>query len=323
LKKRRCPLKILSFLALLFVIPFQVNAGLLNGFEVKDSLVPLEEITPGGPSQRGILAINNPTFITAAAARENHTPMEQAIIVENKGIVKAYPISILNWHQVVNDRIGGRPIVVTYCPLSATPVVFDPRVDAQPLLFGVSGLLYQSDVLIYDGRSKSLWSQLMRKAITGSYKGEKLVVVPSSQKNLHKVLDEYPHAQVMGSPGNSKIRKNYKVNPYAAYERSKRVDFPVKHIDRSIPQKTFAILLLLRDHSLIVPVNQLDSSKKQLDVILGNKNISISYNFDDRTIFCETPTEGLTCIRGYWFALKTFYPQAKVYMRPTTTTLPE
>ena len=66
------------------------------------------------------------------------------------GESRAYPISILNWHELVNDRFGDQPVLISYCPLCGTAMVFDARLDAKPVAFGVSGLLYNSDLLLYD-----------------------------------------------------------------------------------------------------------------------------------------------------------------------------
>jgi Protein of unknown function (DUF3179) len=93
----------------------------------------------------------------------------------------AYPLSILVWHEVVNDSVGGQPVVVTYCPLCGTGMVFDRRAGARTLTFGVSGLLYQSDVLLYDHQTQGLWSQVMSRAITGHMSGKDLRWLASEQ----------------------------------------------------------------------------------------------------------------------------------------------
>jgi hypothetical protein len=87
---------------------------------------------------------------------------------------RAYPIRILNWHEVVNDRIDGAPVVISFCPLCGTGMAFDARVNGRELSFGVSGLLYNSDVLLYDRQTNSLWSQLLAQAISGPLKGSRL-----------------------------------------------------------------------------------------------------------------------------------------------------
>ena len=155
------------FLILCF-LPFSLFATTRNGFYLKNSSIPINEILAGGPSKDGIPAINNPKFITAKAAKFLK-PDDRVIGVFYSGVAKAYPIRILNWHEIVNDEIKNIPFVVSFCPLCGTGVVFSSTIKGQKLTFGVSGLLYNSDVLFYDKQSESLWSQLLAKAVTGKF----------------------------------------------------------------------------------------------------------------------------------------------------------
>jgi hypothetical protein len=88
--------------------------------------------------------------------------------------VRAYPLKILNHHQAVNDRVGGPALVVTYCPLSGATLVFDRSIAGQEVTFDASGLLYRSKVVLYDYQTRSIWSQLLRKAVAGPMAGRRL-----------------------------------------------------------------------------------------------------------------------------------------------------
>lgn len=120
----------------------------------------------------------NPAFVTAEMATYLKED-DRVLAVEISGVAKAYPIRILDWYEIVNDSIGNQRIVVTYCPLCDTGVVFASNVGASALVFGVSGLLYNSDVLVYDRNTESLRSQLMGQAISGRLKGVKLPQIPA------------------------------------------------------------------------------------------------------------------------------------------------
>ena len=127
--------------------------------------MPVEEILAGGPPRDGIPALDEPKFVSAAASVWEDD--EHVVGVSVGGESRAYPLAILVWHELVNDSLGGEPILVSYCPLCGTAMVFDRRVGGRERRFGVSGLLYLSDLLLYDRASESLWSQISATAVTG------------------------------------------------------------------------------------------------------------------------------------------------------------
>ena len=128
-----------------------------NGFDLSNATLPVEQILHGGPPRDGIPAISNPKLIAAPDA-SFLKPDDRIIGIEIAGVARAYPVSILNWHEIVNDQIGEQRFAITYCPLCGTAVAFDATIDGEPTDFGVSGLLYNSDVLLYDFATESLWS---------------------------------------------------------------------------------------------------------------------------------------------------------------------
>lgn len=126
----------------------------LNGFSLERATIPIEDILQGGPPRDGIPALTDPRVIAAEAAP---WPDEARVIgVEIDGAARAYPLAILNWHELVNDSLGGTPILVSYCPRCGTGMVFDREVAGTSRQFGVSGLLYRSDMLLFDRESESL-----------------------------------------------------------------------------------------------------------------------------------------------------------------------
>lgn len=144
-----------------------------NGFDVSCHAVPIEEIRSGGPPRDGIPALVNPVFVSAEKATFLRDGDRVLGLVGNRES-KAYPIKILNWHELVNDWIDDHPILITYCPLCGTGIAFERQIDQNPVIFGVSGLLYQSDLLMYDRETESLWSQIAMKAIAGPLTGARL-----------------------------------------------------------------------------------------------------------------------------------------------------
>ncbi len=150
---------------------------LLMGFDFSKHSIPRSEIRSGGPPKDGIPAILEPKFVRVDQATFIKD-QDRVLGLVHHGESKAYPINILNWHEIVNDVVGGRPVFITYCPLCGTGMAFDPTFNGRVYTFGVSGLLYKSDVLMYDHQTESLWSQIRKEAVTGEMIGSRLTLLP-------------------------------------------------------------------------------------------------------------------------------------------------
>ncbi|MFB3078248.1 MAG: DUF3179 domain-containing (seleno)protein, partial [Lysobacterales bacterium] len=161
----------------LVFMPSILNATTDNGFDLTNSEIDTRKIEHGGPPKDGIPALDSPRFTSpqdATFLRED----DWVIGLEIEGDARAYPVKILNYHEIVNDRIGNLAVLISYCPLCRTAMAFDSSNQGMPLSFGVSGLLYNSDVLMYDRQTDSLWSQIMGRAISGPLKGTALNTIP-------------------------------------------------------------------------------------------------------------------------------------------------
>jgi Protein of unknown function (DUF3179) len=135
--------------------------------EKEKSIVPLDQIVSGGPPPDGIPSIDNPKFISVQEASKFLEDSELVLGLNINGDIRAYPLQILVWHEIVNDEIGSIPVAVTYCPLCFTNQVFNRTIDdgQEVVEFGTSGKLYNSNLVMYDRTSKSLWSQAMAEGI--------------------------------------------------------------------------------------------------------------------------------------------------------------
>ena len=169
----------------------QSSTTVLNGFALESPLVPIEKILSGGPPRDGIPAINKPRFINGYEAMTLKNNDRILGIVFN-GVARAYPINIMNWHEIVNDQVEGTAFSVTYCPLCGSGIAFKGMTAGRPLTFGVSGLLFDSDVLLYDHQTESLWSQLKGQAINGILKGNKLSWLPLEHTTWQAWKERYP-----------------------------------------------------------------------------------------------------------------------------------
>ena len=181
----------------MIVIPW-FSIGGKESFDLSQHAVPLEKIVAGGPGKDGIPAITNPNFLKGADA--SFLREEDRVLGLGEGSkAKAYPIKILNWHEIVNDRADGKPVVITYCPLCGTGMAFQAVVHGKEVSFGVSGLLYQSDLLMYDHQSESLWSQVSMKAVAGPLTGTKLTPVPLVHTTWGDWKRSHPATQVLST----------------------------------------------------------------------------------------------------------------------------
>ncbi len=159
-----------------------------------------EEIVWGGVAVDGIPALDNPALITATQASYLNAS-DQVFGVEINGDARAYPLRIANWHEMINDVVGGVPVSLAYCTLCGSGILFDGRVAgrARPFTFGSSGLLYRSNKLMYDRQTNSLWSQFNGKPVVGQLVGSAitLTVLPVVITSWQQWRSLHPGTQVL------------------------------------------------------------------------------------------------------------------------------
>ena len=190
--------------------------------------VPLSEIVSGGPPRDGIPPIDRPRFESADEADRWLDDRHPVLVIEAGDDVKAYPLGILIWHEIVNDEVGGRPVTVTYCPLCNTALVFDRRLGGRVLDFGTTGRLRMSDLVMYDRQTQSWWQQAVGEAIVGELTGAWLEMVPANTYGWATARELYPDLHVLsrdtGFP-EYEASGRYGQNPYAGYD-SRRGPYP-------------------------------------------------------------------------------------------------
>jgi len=178
--------------------------------------VALSEIVSGGPPKDGIPPIDEPVFEDTEAAAANLAPIEPVIALVVNGAAKAYPLSVLIWHEIANDEIGGVPVAVTYCPLCNSAIVFDRRVDGRTLDFGVTGKLRNSDLVMWDRQTESWWQQFTGEAIVGDMTGARLKALPARIESFERFQRRRPDGMVL-RPNQRELRA-YGRNPYVRYD---------------------------------------------------------------------------------------------------------
>lgn len=246
--------------------------------------VDLAEIKPGGPPKDGIPALNAPHFTSIAEARSWLSPREPVIAVENGGAARAYPLQILIWHELVNDSFGGRAILVSYCPLCNSAVVFDRLIDGKVYEFGVSGMLRGSDMVMFDRQTESLWQQFTGEAMVGSLTGKRLTIVSSQTVSFKTFASQFPEGEVLSR--DTGFKRSYGQNPYAGYESGGRLIMPAGISSTAIPKELRRspleriIAVSLDGHTKAYPFGLLRKTGV-LDDHIGSTAFMIF--FDDRT----------------------------------------
>jgi len=230
--------------------------------------VPYREILSGGPPKDGIPAIDHPKFVSVNEADSWLKPVEPAIFFQIGDDARAYPIQIFMWHEIVNDTVGGRPVAVTYCPLCNSGLVFDRLVDGRTLDFGTSGKLYQSDLLMYDRQTHSLWAQMEGRAVVGELAGTRLARSPANTISYEDFKAIYPAGRVLSrETGHA---RSYGTNPYQAYDRLDSTPFLFRgQPDRRRPPKERVVGLIVGGSSRAYPWSTLATQRVIHDALAG------------------------------------------------------
>ena len=170
----------------------------------------------GGDPGEGIPALDEPCFEPVSGEVDWLEPQSPVLAIEVDDQARAYPLAILHYHEIVNDLIGGEPVAVTYCPLCNSGLAFDRSVDGRVLDFAVSGRLYQSNLVMYDRQTRSLWLQFTGEAISGEpYVGRTLERIPTWLVSWDEFGEAHPDGWVLTRE--TGYERDYDFNPYAGY----------------------------------------------------------------------------------------------------------
>jgi hypothetical protein len=319
----------------------------------ENSIVPLDQIVSGGPPPDGIPSIDNPKFISVQEADRNLEDLELVLGLNIDGDVRVYPLQIMVWHEIVNDKVGNTPVAVTYCPLCFTNQVFNRTMnDGKTLEFGTSGKLYNSNLLMYDRTTKSLWSQAMSQAIVGKFAGIKLERIPFDVAYWKDWKQLYPDSKVLSTDTGSS--RPYGADPYGDYYTNGDILFPISGGDDRLGLKE--IVNGFEDEGQYKAYRQQDVEKKKVvnDQVNGkpvvlfslypfmtraynpivdgqtilqfeynaknttfvDKQTRSQWNFDGKAI--DGQMRGAQLIRlpfdqGFWFEWVGFHPATKLY----------
>ena len=265
-------------------------------FDVTRHVIPLDQIQSGGPPKNGIPALDHPAFTSASEADRSLKPEDIILGVEFSGVAKAYPVRILNWHELVNDDVGEQPVMMSWCPLCGSGVVYDPRANGHRYAFGVSGLLYQQNLLFFDHATESLWSQLRGRAVTGPLAGTSLRLLPATLTTWRSWKAEHPQTLVLSFQ--TGYKRDYSRDPYREWPLDRRM----------------ALVISIQGQTKIYPYAELKKSAPALqDEIAG---LAFTVRFDARqqsaTILAATGDAPPHFV-AFLGNVRAFFPNAEMY----------
>ncbi len=271
-------------------------------------IVPLDELLSGGPGKDGIPSIDNPKFESADEANNWLNDEDIVFGINLNSIQRAYPQRILNWHEIVNDVVGNQAVAITFCPLCGSALAFERTINGQSAEFGVSGLLYNSDLVMYDRPTETYWNQISGKAIVGELVGMRLKQLPIDTLMWKDWKELYPNTKVLSM--DTGFIRDYSKYPYSDYETSSRIIFPINNKDARLHEKEIVYGIEINGKYKAYPLKYLN--EKITDNFAG-MNLEIT-NSKGSIIFKNKDTnEQIIPVRNFWFAWAAHHSQTEIY----------
>lgn len=315
-------------------------------------LIPVNEVRDGGPGKDGIPSIDNPKFSSVSSADTQITDEELIVAIKVGNQVKIYPHYILDYHEVVNDSFDSDDLTLSYCPLTGTAFAWQSQVGNRFSTFGVSGLLYNSNLILYDRETDSNWSQILELCVNGESVGQQ----PEKQEVIETtwgiIKTMFPNALVLNTE--TGFARPYGTYPYGAYlEIDDFFLFTPSIINPQLPNKERVLAIKDEDQAKVYQFSSFtdgaaikDSFEDNRYLIVGNDailngfrlsgqqvNLSYTYIYEGSEAFFEDNQGTVYNIFGeaisgpgigsklastnsfisMWFAVAAFYPDPIIY----------
>jgi hypothetical protein len=291
-----------------------LSAGLagaesLGGFDLANLSVDRAHVVNGGPGRDGIKTVDAPEFSHIGEAGWIGRDTE-VLGVEVEGEARAYPLRVLEYHQIVNDVVGGVPIAITYDPLAGTPIAYRRQQGDEALVFGVSGLLYNHNFLLFDRQTNSLWSQFLGMAVAGPLVGKRLERVAVRQEPAGAWIARHMESLFLRPPFAEKV--SYQVSPYASYWVADKTLFPLAAKDPTYHAKELVLGVRVGDVARAYIGSILTRDGGEADQQIEGKRVRVSYQTETGTFQWEVD-EGVLVTEAYWLTWKAFHPSTEVW----------
>jgi hypothetical protein len=264
-------------------------------------LIPDDQIRDGGPGKDGIPALTNPPSIPLQQA--TYLDDDDLVIgIQMENTIRAYSHPILDQHEIANDGIGNTFFAMTYCPLTGSALAWDTTDFTGDKTFGVSGLLYNSNLIPYDRLSDSNWSQMLLLCVNGSRIGEKAKPIFVVETTWETWKQLYPQSTVLSD--NTGHTRNYDIYPYGDYKTSDNLLFSVSNQDSRLHKKERVLGIMVGDKTKVYPISSFDESIEVINetfnglqlVVAGSADLNFAVSFEgklpDGTLLDFDPVEG-------------------------------
>jgi hypothetical protein len=315
-------------------------------------LIDETQVQDGGPGKDGIPALLNPEFVTPEEA-DYLSPGDLVIGYLYNGVSRAYPHKILDWHEIINDEVDEHIFAITYCPLTGTGTNWNRQVAGYTTTFGVSGQLYNSNLMPYDRTTESIWSQMRLDCVRGVLIGKTVETFQVIETSWETWQSWYPETLVVSE--NTGFSRNYRQYPYKSGPSDYREDpfllFPVNYTNDLLPAKERVLGIISPDDVRAYRFDSFSNADIIYDEIGGRKvavvgskelDFLFSYYIEDQEFttvegradaFLKDQNENFynafghvvagpdqgdkleltTSYLGYWFSWVAFYPDIEIY----------
>lgn len=274
-------------------------------------IIDPKKILSGGPPMDGIPSIDNPKFVSVKEAEEWIRDDELVLVMTYKGVERVYPLQIMVWHEIVNDVIADDPILITYCPLCGSGIAYERKIDGEEVEFGTSGKLYNSNLVMYDRKTESYWTQIEGLAVVGELTGRKLKPISVDTVVWRDWKEEHPDAEVLSQ--DTGFSRSYGRDPYGTYYENSFLFFPVENEEGNVHPKT--VIFGIEVSGVYKAYKEIDLEKLGIiEDVVGGTNIKVER---DKTGIVKVTNldigEEIVKERDFWFAWYAFHPETKLY----------
>lgn len=274
-------------------------------------LVDPEKIVGGGPPKDGIPSIDDPKFVSTKEADKWIEDNELVLALNYKGEKRVYPLQIMVWHEIVNDTVAGDPLIITYCPLCGTGIAYERTLNGEAVEFGTSGKLYNSNLVMYDRKTDTYWSQIDGNAIVGELAGQELQAI-SIDTVVWRDWRAVHNDAIVLSKETGHIR-NYGNDPYGSYYEDSFLFFPVDAEDDRVSAKTVVYGIEIDGRYKAYRASDISELKEFQDEFAGVA-LKISEDRAGSVMFVDVQNEEkVVKERGFWFSWYAFHPDTDLY----------
>ncbi len=287
-------------IAVFFVVSCTTETNPVNGIETdgneeqEEWLIPYEDIKEGGPGKDGIPSLDNPVMAEGNDYYDLDDD-ETVIIVRLSDEIRVYPTSILNWHEIVNDQYGSEYFTLTYSPLSGTSLAWDRKIADEVTTFGISGLLYNNNMITYDRDTDSHWQQMLGQCVNGKRIGRILRTIPIVE-TIWGAAKNLSNFKVLQRP--SGYGFDYDFDPYKFYPiDNEYILFPPEEPDDRFPAKEKMFVIFANERIKAYPVQHFDGGIHLISENFNGTNYVLIADQDRKLVTAYLIPEGRSFIK--------------------------